>query len=360
MPYGPWNTDHSGELMASGITGGIKDLMAGYERGQEEKKRLLQGAKAAEAMVKTFPEVLQSLGMDEHDFSALGANEKIGTAAGAIHGWVEKQKSQTEGLQRDRLRSGIQSDQAVQDYHRAQIGKLAADQERIAAEEKAGKAAGEAERNFWVKPDAAPGMTQALGPDLGPMIGTMMNQQPDDYTDRMTRAFNTPGLEGKSALELGKVLRGYQPKPEKSYSNRMLPMLDAEGKPIPRGLINPNTGYSSFAPDPKASKKAVLSPKWLTGSDQEFSEGIQEVEDSDQQMDLAKKRAAILHASGKLTPKDEAYLAMWAGPEYMQQLKAKAKATLDAQKGLKGPEGPKTSAPVKLGRDDFDQWLKRK
>lgn len=338
--------------MAAGITGGIKDLMAGYVQGQEEKKRLLQGAKAADGMMKTFPELLNSLGMDEHDFGALSANEKIGTAAGAIHGWVEKQKSQTEGLQQDRLRSGIEADKTQQQYHRAQMGMLAERQRAMATQDEEDAAVGEGLRNFAVQP---PAQVNAGGVKLDAQ-GSFMDQ-PDTYDAAMKRALSTPGLGGRGGGKLAEILLRNQPKPEKSFSANMVPSN------IPGIVVNPNNGYAMRTPaspakgsgeEPQAVQMGGKDTGWAL-----FPDGRYRAIKPKSAMDLSEFDG---DGDGVLSAEEfsKAFMAKRSGGAYpgMKVGAGKGSDQKDAKdaKDLKG-QG-KASAPVKMGKDDFEEWLK--
>lgn len=346
MPYGPWNTDHSGELMASGITGGIKDLMQGYVQGQEEKKRLIQGAKASDAMMKTFPELLNSLGMDEHDFAALGANEKIGTAAGAIHGWVEKQRSQTEGLQQDRLRSGIETDKTMQNYHRAQMGMMAERQRAMATQDDEDAAVGEGLRNFALPP---PAQVDAGGVKLD-ASGSFMDR-PDTYDAAMKRALATPGLGGRGGGKLAEILLRNQPKPGKTFSAEMQPTN------IPGIVLNPNNGYAMRTPATPTKGEGEPQSVTIGGKDTGwalFPDGRYRAIKPKTAMDLS---AFDKDEDGVLSAEEfsNAFMAKRTGGAY-PGMKLGAGKGSEQKKETKGGG----SAPMQMGKEDFQEWLRNR
>lgn len=324
MPYNPGVVDRSGEILAGGMSRGIDGIMAGFEKMKAEQKRVLDGGKIADSIVKTYPDILESLGMPAESFQALGAKEKALRVQGAIMGAGYKKAQQDMELQAQRI-AALKQDQNEEN------------------------AQGQAIQSFFQGPDRTPrGMDGLMNP-------VPSAPAPDvDYLERMRGAFQTPGLGGRGTINLLQALERLDPSRGKNL-NQDLRVSEVDpnfvigpngyvmkrntgktGDLIPTQednvFVNPNTGATIDLRNKKGETSAVQ-PWELSQNDDEWLKGLQNLSDDPKAFEaaLARRHKIKLGTNGG-NLKDDLMLWMMNGGT------AKEFFAMQAAKTGKGPD----------------------
>lgn len=135
MPIQIWTHDRSPELrlagadrLAAGISGGVAGLARGFEKRQEERKRLAQAGKAADAFYKALP--ADALPIPAEDWALLSPVDK----ASAMQGIIGAQHYERGVADTKRLLAAVamereqQANLALQPEFFAEAARLAAPQ----------------------------------------------------------------------------------------------------------------------------------------------------------------------------------------------------------------------------------------
>lgn len=125
MAFNPMVQDRSGEILAQGMAGfgasigqGMQNFAAAWEAKKERDKREVDNGNIASKAVKTNPELLDHLGMSQHEFDGMSARDRASSFAGVVAGMANK-------AQADRAREEQAKAQADTEYLKAHAAALA-------------------------------------------------------------------------------------------------------------------------------------------------------------------------------------------------------------------------------------------
>lgn len=365
MPYNPGVVDRSGEILAGGISRGVDDIMAGFEKMKAEQKRVLDGGKIADSIVKTYPEILDSLGMQAESFQALGAKEKALRVQGAIMGAGYKKAQQDMELLRDRIDSQRRdrklADQAVQSYLNGPpiIAPGGGTQESPAPfpeslddyhftldpSDRSRQPAMSSDRldQLLVRPGADAGTNQSPNiSDILERYGMVPNPAPAGYVpdrhlldqmssqNRMRYALrNTPMTSG-ALEEFSKAVKSIQLDPGVSFNEDPVTgsRFATYGNSLARSGVNP----SKLVPKPETAQSAARARYYDTAGDRELLKArVRELQKVDDDL-------------WKLTSKPPATENSNLGPQ-MRALKARKQQIESEINDLRRGGGRSTPAP---------------
>lgn len=292
--------------LGAGIGGGLANMADAFAKAQEKKKQLAAQGKAADALVKSSPDLLKSLGMTPEDWALQSPTDKHAAVQGAM-GAQAFAEGQQQGQERTLRMLEMERRLEAQDAEAANRGK-------------AGSFFGE--------------LSSAMRPDA-----------PEPGSEGPTR----PGMDLAGAVAFASERSGYNP--PASIQDNFINVLAKQHEPakaprgLPLGTVQPVDGIGSivgtgedfepnFVPTPRPKPEDAPAPNypWLFTDDKNvFTNNLLALDPKARDAAIA-ARKAYNAAIGRDDPLRDALAQLLGGKQ--------------PDKAGGGSPGPASTAPV--------------
>lgn len=239
--------------MPSGLPGDGY-IYNGVTQGAEDWAKTMANGKIADSIVKTNPEMLNALGMDPDQFAGMSAASKTATVTGYFQAQGAKQQAAKTAAMLQDYASQAQERSSIANWRSAQAN-------RATQQDSEDAATGQAVQRFWNAPPVS-AVAGYPGGATDPTAQMMSATDPGaasagaapSYQDRMAYAMNAPGLGGRSALNLAKVLQ------TGGYGGSTAPVTTPGPYPGVSLVTDPRGGGVHVVTDPSLGVQPLTDP----------------------------------------------------------------------------------------------------
>lgn len=310
-----------------GGDGFFKRMMQAYAVGpagmleiQDQKKKMIQQGKIADQIVRSEPEFLKQMGMDEDTFHLMAPQEKSARVQGVIEGIGAKKALAQLKQEMDQ--------QAARQRFQAALSSAASDE------------------------GTGTGGFEFAGADTPRPSPLRPKSRMESMTgDEMLKLGLQSGMAPEDVARLGPVARQMRPRFEPGT------LKDLPGLPDYKYLIQSPEGAGSAVPIKRSTKtekvKAPAGEAWIYSDDvDEFKRNLDQVKDPAMRDAIMASRRQFNLSTGKMSDQEERAMWVMNGGSLSDYYKFKAAKT------GKGPAAAVAGAGSKLSYEDFQSWKK--